>query len=163
MASSSSQKTHVNVDSGASLWIRPKSSLLREEDLKLIIEQVVDFKSFAANGYPLSGHLKNKALQKEVEEVASKTEIMSTKTRIGGTCQSPVKEIDAEPALKKKNLSKIILPVEEEEEEEEEKEKEEVHMKRKAGQQVETLMSSLVIDSTILIAAALVENTREVT
>lgn len=56
MTFSSSQQIPLNVDYGESLKTSPRSSSFREEDMELIIEQVVDFKSFAANAYPLSEH-----------------------------------------------------------------------------------------------------------
>ncbi|XP_058741613.1 uncharacterized protein LOC131614000 [Vicia villosa] len=52
------------MDSSESLQIKPRPLTLREYDLKLIIEKVVDFKSFAANGYPLREHFEAQDLMK---------------------------------------------------------------------------------------------------
>lgn len=97
-------------------------------------------------------------MQKEVEELACSTKIIPTKTRSGGIGQTHVKEKAPEPTLKKKRLRKIIFPVEEEEVEDEE-----VHLKRKARQHVDTLMSSAIIASARLLAVSSIENVGEVT
>lgn len=41
------------VDFGNGLQIKPRTMNVRENDLKLILEQMVDFESFIVNGYSL--------------------------------------------------------------------------------------------------------------
>lgn len=53
MASSFSQQAPMNVESGTSLHIKPRTMDIRIEGLKLIVELIVDFVSFNLNGYPL--------------------------------------------------------------------------------------------------------------
>lgn len=48
-----SQKTPMNVESGKSIHIKPRTMDISKEDLKLIVENIVDFKSFNLNGYSL--------------------------------------------------------------------------------------------------------------
>lgn len=52
MALSSSQLAPMNVKYGKSLYINPKIIDIKE-DLKLTVEQIVDFDSFNLNGYPI--------------------------------------------------------------------------------------------------------------
>lgn len=44
------------VNSGKSLEIQPITLSLKEEDLKLIVEQIVDFESFRVIGFPLQSY-----------------------------------------------------------------------------------------------------------
>lgn len=96
-----------------------------------------------------------KALRKEVKEVVSTTEVLPTKTISGTTGQTPMKSTSLEPSPFQKKITKVVLPPEEEEEEIEEP------LKRKDRQQVETLMSFVIIASARLIAFSLVENVKE--
>lgn len=43
----------MNADSGKSLHIKPKTMDFNKENLKLIVEKIVDFDSFNLNGYSL--------------------------------------------------------------------------------------------------------------
>ena len=54
MASSSTYP--LNVNSMQKLKIKPKTIPLDKDELKLLIEQVVDFDSFEANGCPLKSY-----------------------------------------------------------------------------------------------------------
>ena len=54
MASSSKdQNVHMIINSGKSMTIKPKSMNLNQGDLKLLVEQIVDFDSLSQNGYNL--------------------------------------------------------------------------------------------------------------
>lgn len=43
----------MNVESGKSLTIKPKTINIKKENLKLIVKQIIDFDSFNHNGYDL--------------------------------------------------------------------------------------------------------------
>ncbi|CAL5188753.1 unnamed protein product [Lathyrus oleraceus] len=58
-SSSYSQQAHMVVESSKSLHIKQRTMDIRKEDLKLIVEQIVDFESFNLNGYPLWNLLKD--------------------------------------------------------------------------------------------------------
>ncbi|CAL5211990.1 unnamed protein product [Lathyrus oleraceus] len=58
MASSSNPIPMV-IDYGKALQIKPKTLMLREEDLKLIIEKIVDFESFRVSGFPLKSYFED--------------------------------------------------------------------------------------------------------
>ncbi|CAL5192258.1 unnamed protein product [Lathyrus oleraceus] len=54
MASSSkAQNVHMIVNSVKSMTIKSKTMHLNQDDLKLLVEQIVDFDSFSQNGYNL--------------------------------------------------------------------------------------------------------------
>lgn len=54
MASSSfSQQVPMDVEYGKSLYIKPITIDIIKEDLELIVEQIIDLKSFNLNGYPI--------------------------------------------------------------------------------------------------------------
>lgn len=54
MASSSkAQNAHMIINSGKSVKIKPKTMNLNQDDLKLLMEQIVDFDYFNQNGYNL--------------------------------------------------------------------------------------------------------------
>lgn len=55
MASSSNPVSMV-VNHGKALQIKPITLMLREEDLKLIIKKIIDFKPFRVNGFPLKAY-----------------------------------------------------------------------------------------------------------
>lgn len=55
MTSTSNQAPMV-IDYRNNLQIKPRTLKLREGDLKLIVEQIVDFESFWVNGYPLKAY-----------------------------------------------------------------------------------------------------------
>lgn len=53
---SSSNPVPMVVEYGKALQIKPNTLMLREEDLKLIIEKIIDFESFRVNGFPLKSY-----------------------------------------------------------------------------------------------------------
>lgn len=54
VSSSNARHAHMIVEFGKSMTIKPKTMDLRQNDLKLLVEQIVDFDSFSHNGYDLS-------------------------------------------------------------------------------------------------------------
>lgn len=52
-SSSSAQHEHMIVEFGKSLTIKPKTMDINHEDIKLLVEQIIDFDSFNQNGYDL--------------------------------------------------------------------------------------------------------------
>lgn len=53
MLSSLTPSIPINVEFGDSLQVKPKSLLFTRDDLKLTIEQVMDFNNLATNGYKI--------------------------------------------------------------------------------------------------------------
>ncbi|CAL5204105.1 unnamed protein product [Lathyrus oleraceus] len=62
MASSSSKQASMNVESGKNLYIKPRTINIRKEDLKLILEQIIDLEFFNMNGYPIWNLFKEQEL-----------------------------------------------------------------------------------------------------
>ncbi|CAL5202945.1 unnamed protein product [Lathyrus oleraceus] len=50
---SNAQHAQMNVISDRSMTIKPRAMDLNQEDLKLLVEQIIDFNSFSHNGYDL--------------------------------------------------------------------------------------------------------------
>lgn len=55
-STSSSQQAPLTVETRNGFHFKPRTMEIRENDLKFIMEQIVDFKSFEVNGYPLKEH-----------------------------------------------------------------------------------------------------------
>lgn len=55
---STSQQDFLTVETGKGFHVKPITMKIRENNLKLIVERVVNFKLFEINGYPLKEHFK---------------------------------------------------------------------------------------------------------